>query len=243
MPPLTPHWGQVRPFIVHPKEVAVKPPLPFNETPGSPFYTEAMEVFTISQPLSRENLWIAEYWSDDVPGLTVTPAGRWISIATQAIEKQQVLFPEAIEIYLKTAMSLCDGGIACWKAKYTYNVERPQTYIRRAIQPDWKALHENPSFPSYPSGHSTFGAAAAEILTQAFGERFALTDRTHEDRPEFASTPRSFNAFREMARENALSRVALGVHYRMDCEEGLRLGRIIGQKVARLPLRKSEARR
>jgi hypothetical protein len=243
MPPLTPHWGEVRPFIAHPEDIVVKPPLSFSEVPGSSFYTDAMEVFTISQPLSRENLWIAEFWSDDVPGLTLTPAGRWISIANQAIEKRQPQLPEIMEIYLKTSMALCDAGIICWKAKYRFNLERPQTYIRRIIQPDWKSLHENPSFPSYPSGHSIFGAAAAEVLTQTLGDRFAMTDRTHEDRPEFASTPRSYNSFNEMAKENALSRVALGVHYRMDCEEGLRLGKIVGQKIAALPLRKSEAAR
>jgi hypothetical protein len=241
MPPLAPHWGEARPFIVHPGDVSVKPPLQFCEAPGSAFYTEAMEVFTISQPLSRENKWIAEYWSDDVPGLTLTPAGRWISITNQAVEKAHPQFPEIMDTYLRVGLALCDAGIICWNTKYRYNVERPGTYIRQNIQPGWESLHDDPSFPSYPSGHSIFGAAVAEILTHTFGEHFSLTDRTHEDRPEFASTPRTFHSFDEMARENALSRVALGVHYRMDCEEGLRLGKMIGQKIENLGLQKPEA--
>jgi hypothetical protein len=32
-----------------------------------------------------------------------------------------------------------------------------------------------------------------------------------------------------MAEENALSRIFIGVHYRMDCEEGIRLGTLIGR--------------
>jgi len=36
--------------------------------------------------------------------------------------------------------------------------------------------------------------------------------------------PRSFNSFEAMAEENAFSRIPLGVHIRMDCSEGLRLG-------------------
>jgi hypothetical protein len=43
-----------------------------------------------------------------------------------------------------------------------------------------------------------------------------------------------------MSRENALSRIVGGVHYRMDCEEGLRIGQIIGQKIAGLPLQSSK---
>jgi len=241
IPALTPHWGGVRPFIVAPDAIQVKPPLRFDPSPGSGFYTEAMEVFTVSQPLSKENRWIAEFWSDDLPGLTLSPAGRWISIVNQSITKAKLPFPQAMETYLKSGLALCDASILCWKAKYMYNLERPQDYIGREIRPGWSPLHEAPNFPSYPSGHSMFGAAVAEVLTGALGNNFTLTDRTHEDRPEFSSAPRTYHSFSEMALENALSRVAMGVHYRMDCEEGLRLGKIIGRKSAGLNLKRAEA--
>ncbi|MDO8366062.1 MAG: vanadium-dependent haloperoxidase [Saprospiraceae bacterium] len=240
-PALLPYWGRVRSFIVDSNDIRYKHPLDYEETPGSGFYTEAMEVYSLSKPLSRENQWIAEFWSDDLPGLTLSPSGRWISITNQALEKARPPFPLLIETYLKTALALCDAGIIVWKGKYTFNIERPETYIRAQINPDWKALHDTPSFPAYPSGHAAFGAAAAEVLTDALGRKFQLTDRTHEKRPEFASTPRSYGSFTEMAQENAASRVLLGVHYRMDCEEGVRLGKIIGQKLVNLPLKRKEA--
>jgi len=221
-------------------EFIFKSPAAYEEGLGSRFYTEAMEVYTVSKPLSKENRWIAEFWSDDLPGLTMSPSARWISIANQAFEKARPPFPLVMETYLKTAIALCDAGIIVWKGKYTFNVERPETYIQKQINPDWKSLHETPSFPAYPSGHAAFGAAAAEVLTDALGSKFELTDRTHEKRPEFAGTPRSFSSFAEMAQENAASRVLLGVHYSMDCEEGLRLGKIIGKKVVSLPLFRKE---
>lgn len=241
MPALLPGWGKVRGFAVQAGDVALTPPAPFDETPGSTFFTEAMEVFSVSQPLSRENHWIAELWSDDLPGLTVTPAGRWISIANQAIAQARPSFPVVMEIYLKTAMALCDASIIVWDCKYRFNVERPESYISRNIKPGWKALHDNPSFPSYPSGHSAFGAAAAEVLSSELSEHFELNDRTHEYRQEFVGKPRTYQSFAEMAHENAASRVLIGVHFRMDCEEGLRLGKIIGQKISAMPLRRKEA--
>ncbi|MEO6037732.1 MAG: vanadium-dependent haloperoxidase, partial [Saprospiraceae bacterium] len=224
-----------------PEQLAARPPVAFNEAPGSPFYTEALEVFSVSQSLSRENRWIAEFWSDDLPGLTMSPAGRWISITGEALIINPLPFPEVIATYLKVGMALCDASIICWHEKYKYNTERPETYIRRVIQPDWVPLHDAPSFPSYPSGHSIFGAAAAKVFAATFGDGFSMTDRSHEDRREFAGMPRAFHSFAEMAQENAFSRVAIGVHYRMDCEEGLRLGRIIGQKAAALPLHLEDA--
>lgn len=241
MPALLPNWGDVRGFVIRQGDVQTTPPASFDETPGSPFFTEAMEVFSVSQPLSRENHWIAELWSDDLPGLTVTPAGRWIAIANQAIEQARPPYPIVAETYLKVAWAVCDVGIVTWQAKYAYNLERPEAYIQRNIKSDWTSLHDNPPFPAYPSGHSAFGAAAAEVLASELGERFELTDRTHEHRQEFVGKPRTYQSFMEMAKENAASRVFLGVHYRMDCEEGLRLGKIVGQKVARLPLHRKEA--
>ncbi|MCC6280789.1 MAG: vanadium-dependent haloperoxidase [Saprospiraceae bacterium] len=241
IPALLPNWGKTRSFVVPTSEVSVKPPLPFDESPGSAMYTDAVEVFSLSHPLSKENRWIAELWSDDLPGLTVTPAGRWISIANQALEQANLPFTKVIETYLKTALALCDISIITWQAKYTFNRERPESYIHRVMKTEWSPLHDNPSFPSYPSGHAGFGAAAAEVLTAQLGEHFNLTDRTHEKRQEFTGKPRTYQSFTEMAQENATSRVLLGVHYRMDCKEGLRLGKIVGQKVNGMSLRRSEA--
>jgi hypothetical protein len=238
---LLPYWGEVRPFLVNAKEIEIRPPVKYATSPGSEFYREAMEVYSVSQPLSKENIWIAEFWSDDLPGLTYSPAGRWISIATQALEKAKPPFPLVMETYLKTSIALCDAGIVTWIGKYRYNLERPETYIQKNINPAWKGLHESPTFPAYPSGHATFGAAAAEVLSAALGSDFQLSDRTHKDRPEFAGTPRTYQSFAEMAQENAASRVLLGVHFRMDCVEGLRLGKVVGKKAVELPLRRKSA--
>ena len=87
-----------------------------------------------------------------------------------------------------------------------------------------------------PAGREQSGveAASAEVLTKLYGKHFDLTDRSHENRLEFKGKPRRFHSFYEMAFENASSRIALGVHYRMDCDEGTRLGLGIGKKVAEM---------
>jgi len=235
-PALLPHWGQARIFVVKQGELAVKPPIMFDEAAPSAFFSEAMEVFSISNSRSTEAIWIAEFWSDDLPGLTVSPTGRWISITNQAIEKSALTFPKVMETYVKTTLALNDAAVICWAAKYKHQLERPSSYIQRNIQAKWTPLHHNPPFPSYPSGHAIFGAAAAQVLTNVLGEQFKLSDHTHDGRKEFVGKARNFSSFDEMAEENAYSRLLLGVHFRMDCEEGLRLGKIVGQKAATVPL-------
>jgi hypothetical protein len=238
VPALLPYWAKARTFIVHKNEIAVRPPLTFDETRNSSFYTEAMEVFLTAQNRTHENIWVSEFWSDDLPELTVTPVGRWFSISNQFISENEFSFPKIMESYLKLGIALNDASVICWNAKYQFNVERPESYIRRNIEPNWKPLHDSPSFPAYPSGHSTFGATSTEILKAILGDTQKLTDRTHRTRTEFKGNPRTYYSFDEMVKENAFSRLSMGVHYRMDCEEGLRMGKVIGKKVAQFNIKK-----
>lgn len=238
MPPLLPHWGKVRPFFIRTGDYLAKPLPEYSLQPSSLFYAQALEIYTLNSPLSAENLWVAEYWSDDHPGLTFTPAGRWISIATQVIEQERPVAERTLETYLKVGLALSDAAVACWYSKYHYNLERPEVYISKVFNADWRPVHHSPSFPSYPSGHSMFGAAAAEVLTQLYGNNYKMEDRSHAGRKEFKSTPRQFHSFYEMAFENAFSRIPLGVHFRMDCVEGIRLGILIGKKTSMLQLEK-----
>jgi membrane-associated phospholipid phosphatase len=247
-PALFPYWGQVRTFAMHAPDLVCKAPLQWSNDPNSQISIQAKEaqvqVDRIRQGLDPEARWIAEFWSDDFFGVTFTPAGRWIAIANQVVEQQNVTLDKGVELYAKMGMALCDAGIAVWNSKFIYNYERPVHYIRRNFASNWETIMNHPytgvtgitpEFPSYPSGHSGFGGAAAIVLTDMFGYQYTLTDRCHEDRSEFNGTPRTFDSFIDMAVENAFSRVPLGVHFRMDCEVGLDMGYLAGERVLDLP--------
>ena len=245
--PLLPYWGKSRSFAITESEKLFPPPIAYSNNPSSAFFFQGFEVHQVTTPLTYDQKWIGEFWSDDIYKLTFEPAARWIAIAQQVVKKEKVSLEKAIYTYAKVSMGLSDAGLACWNSKYVYNVERPVTYIRREINKDWASSLNNPlvqvkgvtpPFPAYPSGHSTFGGVAAEILNDIYGKTYALTDRCHEGRTEFNGTPCSFKSFDAMAEENAYSRIPLGVHYRMDCSEGLRLGYQTGKAVNRLTWKK-----
>ena len=237
--PILPHWGEVRPFVIDPSMFKVNPPMDYSIDKSSQMYKEAIEVYSMSQPLSEENKWISEFWSDDHHGLTFTPSTRWVSITNQVIKLTKPNIGKQLESYLKVGLALCDAGIIVWKTKYKYKRERPIEYINRVINSRWESYHDSPPFPTYPSGHSAFGASAAQVLSQLYGNEFAFTDFSHADRREFNGNPRSFNSFYDMAKENAFSRISMGVHYRNDCEEGLRIGFNVGNIISKINLLKS----
>lgn len=247
---LLPHWGDVRTFAATPDD-RCPDPLPYSTDESSEFYVQAKEtenkINLIKQGLNYEDRWIAEFWSDDCPALTFSPAGRWIAIASQAIENTSADLAKAVVVNAKVGMAVCDAGIRAWGEKYRFNLLRPVDYIRNDLgHPNWNSImcpdgsgqYFTPAFPTYPSGHGTFGGAAAEVLTAEFGHHYAMTDNCHKDRTEFIGTPRSFQSFYDMATENAYSRLPIGVHFRMDSDAALDLGYTVGRRVNDLPWKK-----
>ncbi len=260
-----PFWGEVRCFAMDPSDLIARAPYPYSEDEGSPFYAQAFETYsavnnvTSNGPGAHDARWRAEFWSDDMVDLTFGPPTHLSAVATQVAEKENLNLAQCAELYAKMGMAMSDAGVALWKSKYVYNVERPITYIRRVLSQkypeaaNWKTILNNPltgvtgftpAFPAYPSGHSGFGSSGAKILSATFeytpehSGTYTFTDLCHKDRAEFLGTPRTFTSFKEMGDEDAYSRIPLGVHFRMDCDEGVRIGELAAQRVLELPWKK-----
>ena len=238
---LFPYWGSVRTFVISSQETSsIAPPIAYSEDVNSAYFAqmkEVQEVNDLAKAEDNEQLWIAEFWSDDVEELMISPPGRQLSIANQLIDQYDLDYQESLVLLLKLGFSLNDAAVSTWADKYEYMVMRPNVYIHEFIDPDYQTnlfrlvFWPNPSFPGYPSGHSTFASAAAGVFIDKFGDATDFTDTTHEGRTEFRGIPRQFTTFSDMAEENAFSRIPLGVHIRMDCTEGLRLGYEISDAV------------
>lgn len=208
-------------------------PTPYSQDTSSQFFTEAVEVYETTETLSTEQSAIAWFWSDD-PITTATPPGHLISIATQVLRASNSSLMAAAETYAKLGVALADSFIACWHAKYQYNLLRPVSFVRAQVDSHWLPLLPTPPFPEYPSGHSVQSGAGFTVLADLFGDGLPFTDYTHDER---AMTPRHFDSFTHAAEEAAISRLYGGIHYRPAIEHGLEQGRCIGQVVNALPVR------
>lgn len=234
--PMQPHWGNNRTLALDTgAQCATEPPPAYSTDPDSEFYKQAREVYDTVRTLSDEQYEIALFWADDA-GLTPTPPGHSLSIATQVLELEKASLATAAELYAKLGIALNDAFVACWNTKFLYNVIRPITYIQQQIDTDWNLPEttdplNTPPFPEYTSGHSVEVRAAAEILTATFGDDYRFTDITHVER---GLAPRTFDSFYAAAAEAAISRLYGGIHYRAAIEQGLAQGACVGRRVLEL---------
>jgi membrane-associated phospholipid phosphatase len=122
-----------------------------------------------------------------------------------------------------------DAGIGCWKIKYQYNQERPITYIRGVLgYSTWNSLFPAPNFPDFTSAHSAIAGVFSAILTDLFGNNYHFTDHSYD---YLGMAPRPYDSFDALAQEIGAARLYAGIHYRISCERGVKVGGIIGQNI------------
>ncbi len=244
-----PHWREIRPMVLDSSSMfGVPQPFHFDMTnKNSDYYKQVMASKNAIDSLTVDQAQIADFWDDNPFKLNVSghlmfgtkkfsPPGHWMSIVGIAAEKAHADFPTTVTAFAITAISLFDAFIQCWDVKYQFNTVRPETVINKYVDPNWRPHLQTPPFPEYTCGHSTGSAAAAEALTSVFGDNFNYTDTTEL---EFGIASRSFNSFRDAAKENNLARFYGGIHFHHSCLISTELGKSVGALVVqRLKMKK-----
>jgi hypothetical protein len=242
MAPVEPYWNTIRPFALDSaQQFKVAPPAPYDTARTSSFYRQLREVYDISQKATKKQRQIAQYW-DCNPfavqqighvefGLKkISPGGHWIGITGIACKKQHFTLAQTAHAHAMVSIALADAFIACWDEKYRSNRVRPETAIKKLIDPRWQPLLQTPPFPEYVSGHSVASTAAALVLTRLFGDPFSFTDDTEV---EFHIPARKFKSFHAAAEEACISRLYGGIHYRDAIVNGQQQGEAVGNWVVK----------
>ena len=204
-----------------------------------PIVDEINKFYDEFDSLTDEQKFIADFWDDNPFKLNVSghvmyatkkfsPPGHWMNIVGILADKKKADFDETVYAYAKASIALFDGFISCWDEKYRSNYVRPETVINKYFDPEWRPYIQTPPFPEYTSGHAVISAAAAEVMTDIFGDNISYTDTSET---EFGIAPRSFTSVRQAAEEAAISRVYGGIHYKHSCDIGNAEGKLVGQLV------------
>ncbi len=251
---IAPHWGNVIPFaMTSPSQFRPIPPEPLGSVG---FAAQAESLVQISANLSDQEKCIAEYWADGPH--SELPPGHFCLFAQYVSTRDHHTLDQDAKMFFAVTNAVMDAGIAVWEAKRFYDYCRPVTAIRylyngkkihawagpgqdnqeidgeawKPYQPDF---FPTPPFPEYPSGHSAFSAAAAEVLksytgSDAFG--FTVVIPAHSLKAEPASPAADVSlplgTFSDAAVQAGISRRYGGIHFTEGDMASRRIGRECG---------------
>jgi hypothetical protein len=195
-------------------KVLPAPPPPYSTAPSSKFYKIQKEVYDVSQTLTAEQIAQAQYWRQN--------SIHWFAIFRKVLAEQSAKLDIAALAYCKMGITLSDASIATFKAKYTYNLPRPITYIRNVLgYTSWNSLFPALPNPDYPDGVVADYSASAGALSSVFGKSYLLN--TQGTNPQ-SLQGYTFNSFEDAAVHGGLSRFFAGVTTRPFVESGLEIG-------------------
>jgi membrane-associated phospholipid phosphatase len=199
-PPMLPNYGAVATWNFDKTKLGkIRPVMPYVYG-SAEWQKEFAELEAINKSQTREQARIASYWSDGAG--SYTPPGHWHREAANLARQYKLSEVATARTFALVGTAIMDAGIACWENKYYYMTPRPQQF-------GLKTSIGLPNFPSYTSGHSTFSAAAATVLSNIFPDETARLEAN--------------------AKEASDSRVYGLIHFRVDCEMGLIHGKKIGE--------------
>lgn len=195
----------------------------------------------------------ADYWT--VPPVQCCRIARFIA------DKRGFRNSNVIKMFFAVSNALFDASIACWDGKVHHDYCRPISVIRHVMDDEtfnawggpcrgtvemqgegWCSYLPTPPFAEYPSGHSTFSFAFAEIIRcfcgdDDYGECLTFPVCSSVIEPDCTPAEEitlSWNTLSEAADEAGMSRRYGGIHF----EDGDMLGRELGKAVAKQVWRK-----
>lgn len=251
-------WDKVRPFALKSSDQFRPAPPPAYGSPG--YIEEVRRIVEVQGALNDTRKAIADYWADIAR--TVLPPGHWLSFGLYVSERDHHTDDQDIRMFMALSNALADAAIAAWDAKRTYDSERPITAVRFLMAgqtirayglpgpqaglrdipgeiwvPYQPMTFPTPPFPEYVSGHSSFSAAAAEVLrsfsgSDAFGASHTVPVGSLGLEPGVPANAvtLSWPTFSAAAEEAGLSRIYGGIHFDSGNTAGQALGRRVGAR-------------
>lgn len=115
--------------------------------------------------------------------------------------------PRAARVLAYQSVSMADSLVAVWEAKYHWWTSRPITE-----DPEIVKAFATPPYPAYPSGYSALAGAMAQSAGLFFSDAAGELD--------------------QLAWRAACSRALAGIHYPIDNEVGMMMGRQVARLAA-----------
>jgi hypothetical protein len=219
------HYPDVRPLAIGSRlQFLVEPPPALTSARYTDDFNEVKAIGgTTSSVRTEEQTAIARRWAGI--GTSTQAWIVWNNLLRDLARRFGLSGIDLARAYALMNVAMHDGLLSSFNGKFLYGLWRPVTAIREAerdgnpetaADPTWSTLIPTPPYPSYPGNMTCVGAVSARTLQRVFGRDDIPFSITWTGIGGASDVTRSFNGLRQLADEEARSRIFGGIHFEFD---------------------------
>ena len=245
-PPGFTHYPTVTGLVVpHGNRFLMEPPPALASARYATDFNETKAVGAVnSTTRTAEQTLMARTWHG--VGTTTTSPNLWNIVLADVARARGWSGLEAARGFALMNMTQHDALMTSFTGKYHYGLWRPVTAIREAdadgnsaTAPDreWTPLLATPPYPGYPGNRACLSSSQSRVLERLFGQDNVPIQVTWN---VAGGTPivRSYNGFRQLADEEAKSRIWGGIHFQFESTASMGSCTLVADYVVENTLRK-----
>ena len=234
-------WGtQMKAFVLQTNsQFRPAPPYPINSLNYVSDYNEVkLKGGRVNHNRTEDETEIGKFWVE-------RSALGWNRFTRNILETKKLDAWRTARLFALVNTAMADASTASFEAKYFYFYWRPESAIRLGESDgnplttgDATWLPSNmetppagiytPPLPEYPSLHAGYGGAAGTILLRFFESDIVNVSQTSTSLP---GVVRNYTSIKKAMRDNCMSRVYVGYHFRRGVMEGEKQGVNLGHYI------------
>lgn len=233
------HYQDVTPFVVASRlQFMPEAPPALNSARYAQDFNEVKRLGgATSTARTAEQTQTARLWAG--VGYSTSAPGVWYNVGRDLARARGYDGLDTARAMALLAVAMHDALLTSFSGKFIYGLWRPTTAIREAARdgnpdteadPSFVSLVPTPPYPSYPGNMACIGASASSVFELVFGATSGPLSVTWVGIGQDNVT-RSYGSFRQLADEEAASRIYAGIHYFFDHTASIGACRALGTYV------------
>jgi hypothetical protein len=218
------HYPDVTGFVVpNGRRFLMEPPPALSSERYAADFNETKAVgATDSTTRTAEQTLMARTWHG--VGTTTTSPNLWNIVLADVARARGWSGLETARGFALMNMTQHDALMTSFTGKFHYGLWRPVTAIREADSDGnpatapaaaWTPLLATPPYPGYPGNRACLSGSQSRLLERLFGQDNVPIQVTWAV-PGASAIVRSYNGFRQLADEEAKSRIWGGIHFQFE---------------------------